>query len=131
MKDCPFCGCHVDFDDPDTLHPSGVFWRDTEHGRLYYGWSECDFEDRENKCYQLNCLGCGCEMHGDSKDEVIEKWEKRVKRVKISTIAHEICQTCKHWESGGVMGYYCSNTSIIPIDSFKVTTECKGFKLNV
>jgi len=27
MLPCPFCGKNVDLEDPDTLHPDGLYWR--------------------------------------------------------------------------------------------------------
>jgi hypothetical protein len=77
IENCPFCGAVLDIDDEDTIYPSGIFWRDSEHGRIYYERSSM-YHGRENECYQIKC-GCGAEMHGDSKNETIENWNKRVK----------------------------------------------------
>lgn len=80
MKSCPFCGKEIDINDGDMLYPSGSVWRDDHGFRTYH-----PLKDRlktDNYCYALHCEisagGCGAEMHGDSKQEVIDKWERRV-----------------------------------------------------
>ena len=41
MKPCPFCGHKVDLDDPDTLYPNGIGWKDREEGfRSYHNFRE-------------------------------------------------------------------------------------------
>lgn len=77
-KDCPFCGmkCNLDI---DTLYPSGTGWVDAGEGYRHYV-SRSDVP-REQWCYKIICNesygGCGAEMHGDSVEEVINKWNKR------------------------------------------------------
>jgi hypothetical protein len=76
MKPCPFCGEVPKVDDPDVLHPTGVLWRLVE-GQVHY----VRFKDRkltDKWCYVLNCLECGCEVHGDTKQETIDNWEQRI-----------------------------------------------------
>lgn len=82
---CPFCGKKVDLEDPDTLYPSGIFWRDgavpdmpqlrTYHGRR-------DRQEGDGTCYGMHCPtpagGCGAEIMGDSREEVVEAWNRRV-----------------------------------------------------
>lgn len=72
MKPCPFCG-NTNFE--NELYPSGITWE-------YNPYLQCKTYSTagqyENKCWQLNCR-CGAEMHGDSKEEVITLWNKRVK----------------------------------------------------
>jgi hypothetical protein len=77
MKDCPFCGKKVDLDDPDTLYPNGIGWKFNEElqCRTYHKFSEVP---KEQWCYSLHCsVGCGVEMHGDTREEAIERWNKR------------------------------------------------------
>ena len=60
VKPCPFCGVQMeDSDADDYLHPMREgFW-------------------------SINCLeiagGCGVQMIGDTRQEVIQKWNRRVK----------------------------------------------------
>lgn len=79
VKPCPFCGMLVDFDDPDTLYTTGIYWRESGGVRLYIHrkyWQEGDGE-----VWGMNCPepagGCGVEMRGDTKEEVLEKWNRR------------------------------------------------------
>jgi hypothetical protein len=77
---CPFCGKSVDLDDSDTLYPSGDGWKFDEdlQTRTYHRYNEVP---REQWCYAIHCPiqagGCGAEMPGDSKEEVLAKWNKR------------------------------------------------------
>ncbi len=81
---CPFCGREVDFDDPDTLYPSGTGWKEFDNGgmmmRSYHSFRDVP---KEQWCYTLHCVlqagGCGVEMPGDSIEEVLERWNTRVK----------------------------------------------------
>lgn len=81
IKPCPFCGMEADEDCGDTLHPSGTGWkyRPDLRTRSYHDLREVP---EEQWCYSLNCVlhhgGCGAEMTGDSREEVIAKWNKRV-----------------------------------------------------
>lgn len=84
IKPCPFCGKEIDINDPDTLYPSGVSWVSIEEesgieGLIAYVSSK-EYPEA-NRCYQLICQvhqgGCGAEMHGDSVEEVLTKWNKR------------------------------------------------------
>jgi hypothetical protein len=80
MKPCPFCGKEVDLDDPDTLYPSGILYRNLEGGGRSYGTRKEFGEIYDGKCYVLHCytgVGCGVSMSGDSMEEVIEQWERR------------------------------------------------------
>ena len=78
---CPFCGKEPDLEDHDTLYPSGAVWRfDEELGlRTYHGFN--DKQAGDGVCYGLHCPGCsggcGAEIHGDSKEEAIAKWNAR------------------------------------------------------
>lgn len=75
MKTCPFCGKEVDLSDPDTLYPDGIGWLfDEKLGfKTYHNFRDVP---KTNWCYQLMC-GCGAEMHGDTRQEVIDKWNRR------------------------------------------------------
>ncbi len=79
MKPCPFCGNAINADDVDTLYPSGTGWKDDGECRHYVSVYEVP---REQWCYKIVCQehygGCGTEIHGDSIEEVKEKWNKRV-----------------------------------------------------
>ena len=67
VKPCPFCGIQMqDSDADDYLHTNPWFAGKRELG-VY--WS-------------INCLehagGCGVQMLGDTEEEVISKWNRRV-----------------------------------------------------
>lgn len=80
MKPCPFCGHEVDLEDDDTLYPNGFAW--TDRGGWYRTYHRYDFVPQEQWCYSMHCVttagGCGAEIHGDSRTEAIEKWNRRV-----------------------------------------------------
>lgn len=77
---CPFCGMAVDLEDHDTLYPSGCGWKfdDGLQMRTYHNFREVP---KEQWCYGMHCPtcagGCGAEIHGDSREEALEKWNKR------------------------------------------------------
>lgn len=79
-KPCPFCGRHMNPNDHDTLYPSSIGWKEEEDGHRHY----VDIYDvpEEQWCYKMVCQehygGCGVEMHGDSIEETINKWNRRV-----------------------------------------------------
>ena len=79
MKDCPFCSKTPDLDEPETVHPSGIYWRLTEFGREYISRNAITRDCFP--CWVFNCVesagGCGAEISGDSKEEVLEKWNRR------------------------------------------------------
>lgn len=78
-KDCPFCGMECNLDN-DTLYPNGVGWEIAEGGYRHY--VSRNSVPPEQWCYKVICNesygGCGVEMSGDSREEVVEKWNKRV-----------------------------------------------------
>lgn len=77
---CPFCGKPVDPEDPDTLHPTGSGWRDdeVEGFRTYHRYTDVP---KAQWCWGMHCPttagGCGAEISGDSKEEVLAKWNRR------------------------------------------------------
>lgn len=78
MKDCPFCGMPVDLEDPDVLYPNGTGWKIRGDLRSYHHFREVP---PEQWCYSMHCTttsgGCGAEISGDSKEEAVEKWNRR------------------------------------------------------
>lgn len=79
-KPCPFCGYKVNSNDIDTLYPSGTGWKESDEGYRHY--VRATEVPKEQWCYKIICNesygGCGVEMHGDSPEETINKWNKRV-----------------------------------------------------
>ena len=83
VKKCPFCGFAVDITNPDTFHPNGLGWIVTD-GFVQYDMKQYVSHrevPKEQWCYVLRCPeiygGCGAEIHGDSKQECLDKWNKR------------------------------------------------------
>jgi len=78
FKSCPFCGHEVDPEDPDTCYPNGVGWKPHKFGRAYVALRDVP---PEQWCYSVHCVstsgGCGAEISGDSRDQAIEKWNRR------------------------------------------------------
>lgn len=78
VKNCPFCGYAVDVTDPDTFHPNSVGWVITDGIKHYVSFRQVP---KEQWCYVLRCPeiygGCGAEINGDSKEECLNKWNKR------------------------------------------------------
>ena len=81
LKPCPFCGKVPDMEDGDTMFPSGTFWRPhREVGRIYVGPKER--LETDNACWLIRCPevsgGCDAEIEGDSMENVVSKWNRRV-----------------------------------------------------
>lgn len=80
LKPCPFCGMEADAEDEDTIYPNGVGWLDHQNGFRHY----VNRKDAppEQWCYSVHCVqhhgGCDAEMSGDSIDEAINKWNRRI-----------------------------------------------------
>ena len=77
MKPCPFCGEEVEEDD---IYPTGSGWKDHGDGlRSYHSFRHVP---QEQWCYSVHCEvtrgGCGVEMSGDTKQEAIDNWNRRV-----------------------------------------------------
>lgn len=81
-KPCPFCGAKINADDIDTLYPSGIGWIDADEGYRHYVSIHEQPLPKDQWCYKIICQehygGCGAEIHGDSKEEAVEKWNRRV-----------------------------------------------------
>lgn len=79
-KACPFCGMKIDVNDPDLVYPSGIGWKDDDIDGYRYYVSHREVP-KEQWCYNVVCQshygGCGASITGDSKEEAIEKWNKR------------------------------------------------------
>jgi hypothetical protein len=77
---CPFCG-HATFDLRDALHPTGTGWHTVGKTRYYVGRTHRMYKHREGDCWEMGCLehegGCGATVTGDSREDVIEKWNRR------------------------------------------------------
>ena len=82
LKDCPFCGMKLDLEEPDVLYPNGYAWsfdKDLQF-KTYHRAREMP---KEQWCYGVHCPtstgGCGAVINGDTKEEAIEKWNRRTK----------------------------------------------------
>lgn len=85
---CPFCGRKVEMDDPDTLYPAGVYWRELDDavfsplGAKHYV-SARQRKPGDQPCFTMHCPvsagGCGAEITGDSKEDAIAAWNRRPK----------------------------------------------------
>lgn len=77
-KNCPFCGMYNNLD-IDTLYPNGTAWKQAVG---YSHYVQREGQPKENWCYKVICNesygGCGAEMSGDSEEEAVEKWNKRI-----------------------------------------------------
>lgn len=81
VKPCPFCGQEVDSKNPDTLYPSGTGWIQQETGMItYHSFREVP---KEQWCWGMHCVetsgGCGAEVNGNSRQEAMDKWNRRSK----------------------------------------------------
>lgn len=78
MKSCPFCGKEVDLEDPDTLYTNGIGWVQNGNRRSYHNFREVP---EGQWCWSIHCHehagGCGAQINGDSRQECIDKWNRR------------------------------------------------------
>ena len=78
VKPCPFCGMQPDMEDCDTLYPNGSAWLISDGDTHFVNRDQAP---KENWCYSMHCVqtggGCGAEVSGNSKQEAIEKWNRR------------------------------------------------------
>lgn len=79
LKACPFCGHKPGNDLMDVLYPNGTFWRETDGIRHYFG--TMSVHKPEGQCWSFHCtdneVGCGAEVHGDSRQQAIAAWNRR------------------------------------------------------
>lgn len=81
---CPFCG-HTPIDLRGAIHPTGQGWRDDPIGEgdkmLRHYMRRDDPRGIHGLSWTLGCLehegGCGADMRGDSRPEVIANWNRR------------------------------------------------------
>ncbi len=84
IKPCPFCGMEIDITDEDTMYPDGTYWYDNpDLGRVYVNRDQLVLVPFQfGRCWGIHCQpiygGCGASMTGDSEEEVIAKWQRRV-----------------------------------------------------
>lgn len=83
LKPCPFCGSEMDHEDPDTIHPSSVGWKDwTRAGELVRSYVRAIDVPPEQRCWEIHCVkhygGCGVNVSGDTKHEAIDNWNRRI-----------------------------------------------------
>jgi hypothetical protein len=75
---CPFCGAEIDLSDEDVLYPTGA-WKTHESG--FRGYLRPNDPTREGLVWSIHCNviygGCSAEMSADSKEEVVQKWNRR------------------------------------------------------
>jgi hypothetical protein len=69
-----------DLNDEDCCYPTGTYWRDHPEGfRYYFGHNERQTGD--GMMWLLHCTsnagGCDAEVHGHTRQEAIDKWNKR------------------------------------------------------
>lgn len=82
LKDCPFCGAGIDETDSDCCHPNGTAWLfEREEGFRRYVRASGEVP-REQWCWEINCVkhygGCGANISGDTREEAISNWNRRV-----------------------------------------------------
>lgn len=74
MKFCPFCG-YIDNNFEDSLYPTATVWKESERGK-YYGSRE-NLSDYNGEIWNYCCGQCDATLYGDSKEDVIQKWNER------------------------------------------------------
>jgi hypothetical protein len=80
---CPFCGTELNIkNEEDIIYPDGIGWKDHDNGmRSYHKFIEVP---HQQWCWGIYCSvifgGCGAEMHGDSREEVVLKWNTRTNK---------------------------------------------------
>lgn len=93
LLSCPFCGMEPPDDLIDTLYPSGTFWRDNlrPNGKTIRSYHGRDaIKEGDGKCWTMHCTenmgGCGAEISGDSKQEAVNRWNRRVISENTNTV---------------------------------------------
>lgn len=81
LLNCPFCGVKPNIEDPDTLYPTGIRWRYTPEGYKQYLRLKDSTQD-DSHVWGFHCSeqagGCGVEIVADTKQEAIDKWNRRI-----------------------------------------------------
>jgi len=93
IKPCPLCGKHPYMDGDDTLYPTGGWKLIKDDDCSYPVYLSCwdvhvmkrEYPDRYGidfgNVYTMHCPevygGCGMKISGNSKEEAIEKWNRR------------------------------------------------------
>ena len=78
FKDCPFCGAQAPDDLIDSFYPSGIYYRIEPEGYYTYH-SHGRRISTDLPMFKYVCKGCDAEMSGHSEQEVLDKWNSRVK----------------------------------------------------
>lgn len=82
LKPCPFCGRKLDINNEDTVYPTGIYWRYSEEIGCHHYVSFNERLPDDNPCYKVTCPsiygGCDAQVTGDSEQEAIDKWNRRV-----------------------------------------------------
>lgn len=78
-NNCPFCGFRFPSDLIDNVYPTGR-WRDDDEIRHYL--FPDDPREHHGRTWVVVCQqhmgGCDASIHGDSREEAIAKWNRRV-----------------------------------------------------
>lgn len=79
VKPCPFCGTKVDLENPDTIYPSGSFYRYEPELECDVYVSRRDKKEGDQEMWKMGCVSvsCGVELYAHSYEEAIEKWNRR------------------------------------------------------
>lgn len=84
---CPFCS-HQTEDLRDALHPTGTGWRKDSGFRHYLPHK--DSRAKQGDVWSMNCLehegGCGASITGNSREETISSWNRRMERSLLTVI---------------------------------------------
>lgn len=91
-KNCPCCGKTINLSNEDTMHIQGGWFVHKKEPDLISYRTSSFIHDMKNMfpkkygidfgyCYVINCAesygGCGLSISGNSKKDVLEKWNRR------------------------------------------------------
>ena len=94
IKPCPFCGAVLNIEDGDTLYPTGFGWKIIE-GTDFLSYHRLSEVPREQWCWGMHCPNCSAEVNGDSEQEAIDNWNKRVDPQVIHHSDIQLKQRCE------------------------------------